>query len=74
MHACEPDIANEMLLNVLLLKLWVSQFVIDLIFYSLSPYPSFCSAEMWLSTMRNFPLASQEASGALEAYHVKLKA
>ncbi|MED6191195.1 hypothetical protein PIB30_113780, partial [Stylosanthes scabra] len=29
---------------------------------------------MWLSTMRNFPLASQEASGALEAYHVKLKA
>jgi hypothetical protein len=24
--------------------------------------------------MRNFPLASQEASGALEAYHVKLKA
>ncbi|RZB98322.1 hypothetical protein D0Y65_021336 [Glycine soja] len=25
--------------------------------------------EMWLSTMRNFPLASQEASGALEAYH-----
>ncbi|QHN97458.1 hypothetical protein HN51_045221 [Arachis hypogaea] len=30
--------------------------------------------EMWLSTMRNFPLASQEASGALEAYHVKLKA
>ncbi|CAL5196516.1 unnamed protein product [Lathyrus oleraceus] len=30
--------------------------------------------DMWLSTMRNFPLASQEASGALEAYHVKLKA
>ncbi|RHN55204.1 putative Zinc finger, SWIM-type [Medicago truncatula] len=30
--------------------------------------------EMWLSTRRNFPLASQEASGALEAYHVKLKA
>ncbi|XP_061375529.1 uncharacterized protein LOC133317678 [Gastrolobium bilobum] len=30
--------------------------------------------EMWLSTMRNFPLASQEASGALEAYHIKLKA
>ncbi|BAT89615.1 hypothetical protein LR48_Vigan08g046900 [Vigna angularis] len=30
--------------------------------------------EMWLSTMRNFQLASQEASGALEAYHVKLKA
>ncbi|AET02590.2 putative Zinc finger, SWIM-type [Medicago truncatula] len=30
--------------------------------------------EMWLSTMRNVPLASQEASGALEAYHVKLKA
>jgi len=29
---------------------------------------------MWLSTMRNFQLASQEASGALEAYHVKLKA
>ena len=24
--------------------------------------------------MRNFPLASQEAFGALEAYHVKLKA
>jgi len=33
-----------------------------------------CSAEMWLSTMRNFQLGSQEASGALEAYHVKLKA
>ncbi|KAE9617161.1 hypothetical protein Lalb_Chr03g0032501 [Lupinus albus] len=30
--------------------------------------------EMWLSTMRNHPLASQEASGALESYHVKLKA
>ncbi|KAK2656215.1 hypothetical protein Ddye_009267 [Dipteronia dyeriana] len=30
--------------------------------------------EMWLSTMRTLPLASQEASGAIEAYHVKLKA
>lgn len=30
--------------------------------------------EMWLSTMRVLPLASQEASGAIEAYHVKLKA
>ncbi|XP_028798002.1 uncharacterized protein LOC114753488 [Neltuma alba] len=30
--------------------------------------------EMWLSTMRNLPLASKEASGAIEAYHVKLKA
>lgn len=30
--------------------------------------------EMWLSTMRALPLASQEASGAIEAYHVKLKA
>ncbi|GFY91288.1 SWIM zinc finger family protein [Actinidia rufa] len=29
--------------------------------------------EMWLTTMRNLPLASQEASGAIEAYHVKLK-
>lgn len=29
---------------------------------------------MWLSTMRTHPLASQEASGAIEAYHVKLKA
>lgn len=29
--------------------------------------------EMWLSTMRALPLASQEASGAIEAYHVKLK-
>ncbi|KAL4385838.1 hypothetical protein GQ457_15G008080 [Hibiscus cannabinus] len=29
--------------------------------------------EMWLSTMRTLPLASQEASGAIEAYHVKLK-
>lgn len=28
---------------------------------------------MWLSTMRTLPLASQEASGAIEAYHVKLK-
>lgn len=30
--------------------------------------------EMWLSTIRTLPLASQEASGAIEAYHVKLKA
>lgn len=29
--------------------------------------------EMWLSTIRRLPLASQEASGAIEAYHVKLK-
>lgn len=29
--------------------------------------------EMWLSTMRALPLASQEASGAIEVYHVKLK-
>lgn len=29
---------------------------------------------MWLSMMRTVPLASQEASGAIEAYHVKLKA
>lgn len=28
---------------------------------------------MWLSTMKTLPLASQEASGAIEAYHVKLK-
>lgn len=33
-----------------------------------------CVTEMWLSTMRVLPLASQEASGAIEAYHVKLKA
>ncbi|KAG2711555.1 hypothetical protein I3843_04G075900 [Carya illinoinensis] len=30
--------------------------------------------EMWLSTIGTLPLASQEASGAIEAYHVKLKA
>eukprot|EP00262_Sarcandra_glabra_P003821 TRINITY_DN1464_c0_g1_i1.p1 TRINITY_DN1464_c0_g1~~TRINITY_DN1464_c0_g1_i1.p1 ORF type:complete len:660 (-),score=93.17 TRINITY_DN1464_c0_g1_i1:665-2644(-) len=29
--------------------------------------------EMWLATMKSLPLASQEASGAIEAYHVKLK-
>ncbi|TYH23307.1 hypothetical protein ES288_A03G003400v1 [Gossypium darwinii] len=29
--------------------------------------------EMWLLTLKSFPLASQEASGAIEAYHVKLK-
>lgn len=28
---------------------------------------------MWLSTIKTLPLASQEASGAIEAYHVKLK-
>ena len=28
---------------------------------------------MWLSTMKTLPLASQEASGAIEAYHMKLK-
>lgn len=28
---------------------------------------------MWLSAMKTLPLASQEASGAIEAYHVKLK-
>ncbi|XVF52053.1 hypothetical protein PTKIN_Ptkin04bG0234200 [Pterospermum kingtungense] len=29
--------------------------------------------EMWLSTMKTLPLASRETSGAIEAYHVKLK-
>ncbi|XP_050233779.1 uncharacterized protein LOC126682223 [Mercurialis annua] len=29
--------------------------------------------EMWLSAMKSLPLASQEASVAIEAYHVKLK-
>ncbi|KAL1556976.1 hypothetical protein AAHA92_12522 [Salvia divinorum] len=29
--------------------------------------------EMWLELMKTLPLASQEASGAIEAYHVKLK-
>ncbi|GMH23098.1 hypothetical protein Nepgr_024941 [Nepenthes gracilis] len=29
--------------------------------------------EMWLSVMQSLPLASQEASGAIEAYHLKLK-
>lgn len=29
--------------------------------------------EMWLATMKSLPLASQEASGAIEAYHLKLK-
>lgn len=29
--------------------------------------------DMWLSMIRSLPLASQEASGAIEAYHVKLK-
>ncbi|GAB2258211.1 hypothetical protein Droror1_Dr00014371 [Drosera rotundifolia] len=29
--------------------------------------------EMWLTMIQNLPLASQEASGAIEAYHVKLK-
>lgn len=29
--------------------------------------------EMWLSIMRSVPLASQEAAGAIEAYHIKLK-
>lgn len=33
----------------------------------------FCLVEMWLSTMKTLPLASQETSGAIEAYHVKLK-
>lgn len=31
------------------------------------------AAEMWLKLMKTLPLASQEASGAIEAYHVKLK-
>lgn len=29
---------------------------------------------MWLKSMKTLPLASQEASGAIEAYHTKLKA
>lgn len=29
--------------------------------------------EMWLTVMRTLPLASQEASGAVEAYHLRLK-
>ncbi|XP_074269347.1 uncharacterized protein LOC141592534 isoform X1 [Silene latifolia] len=33
----------------------------------------FPKIEMWLSIMRSIPVASQEASGAIEAYHVKLK-
>lgn len=28
---------------------------------------------MWLATMKDYPLASQEAGGAVEAYHLKLK-
>ncbi|KAL8473565.1 hypothetical protein ACS0TY_030410 [Phlomoides rotata] len=30
--------------------------------------------EMWLNSMKTLPLASQETSGAIEAYHMKLKA
>ncbi|PIA45621.1 hypothetical protein AQUCO_01600086v1 [Aquilegia coerulea] len=29
--------------------------------------------EMWLTVMKTLPLASQEASGAIESYHLKLK-
>ncbi|CAL9154929.1 unnamed protein product [Musa hybrid cultivar] len=29
--------------------------------------------EMWLGTIKSLPLASQESSGAIEGYHVKLK-
>ena len=29
--------------------------------------------EMWIDMMKILPLASQEVSGALEVYHVKLK-
>ncbi|KAJ6826370.1 uncharacterized protein M6B38_373150 [Iris pallida] len=29
--------------------------------------------DMWLSTMKSLPLASQESCGAIEAYHLKLK-
>jgi hypothetical protein len=47
--------------------------VIDMLTFCVLTLPFFSCAEMWLSTRRNFPLASQEASGALEAYHVKLK-
>ncbi|GAU43448.1 hypothetical protein TSUD_140850 [Trifolium subterraneum] len=59
-------------------SLAVEQFMLDfadqtdfLEYFRVSWVPKI---EMWLSTLRNFPLASQEASGALEAYHVKLKA
>lgn len=48
--------------------------VIDMLTFCVLTLLFFSCAEMWLSTRRNFPLASQEASGALEAYHVKLKA
>lgn len=47
-----------------------SYFIIIFLFLLFDP----CLTEMWLSTMRALPLASQEASGAIEAYHVKLKA
>jgi len=30
--------------------------------------------EMWIDSIRNLPLASQESCGAIEAYHLKLKA
>lgn len=29
--------------------------------------------DMWLTTMKSLPLASQETCGAIEAYHIKLK-
>ena len=52
----------------------VVSLVIDLLIscFSAAP-PLFFWTEMWLSTMRTLPLASQEASGAIECYHVKLK-
>ncbi|KAI3877872.1 hypothetical protein MKX03_000308 [Papaver bracteatum] len=43
---------------------------------SFVPYFKACwvpKIEMWLATMRSLPLASQEASGAIEGYHLKLK-
>lgn len=44
-------------------------FIIFLIFLTIL----LLMLEMWLSTMKSLPLASQESCGATEGYHVKLK-
>ncbi|GJM91888.1 hypothetical protein PR202_ga08307 [Eleusine coracana subsp. coracana] len=48
------------------------RYIIDMVVTSSNKISSV--VEMWIDTIRNLALASQESCGAIEAYHLKLKA
>ncbi|KAL6528856.1 hypothetical protein OROMI_029032 [Orobanche minor] len=71
----KPDVANWM--KALLYRVrsvdleWrVNGFLIDDAATDVDPIREM---KMWLTTTKALPIASQEAAGAIEAYHVKLK-